>query len=345
MKASRGMVGQPGKERRTTAATSPSPRERDSSARRVQEPDEIGRHHQALVDDSARTVKLGVLQLVVSRSARLAAQAGANGVVQRYCDHPFCDDPDCHDRRNHRDPVPLGGDFQRDRARAMMDAEQRARFSHVTREQHAEAILQQGLRASRGGQGGAGAALGGDQGAAFQQNSRGFVHLGQDAGLPSGDRPTRFYSQFYADQGIPSQALTVYPGEEQLAAMRDDPDDPAGGRFRLPVDVPPQQISRIPLAVRPLGQEGPEHVPRAMPGATRQQLPPRWQGAQDDEILDGIRSSIPSLEQIEAATTVAELARIAERLRQLARIGHWQGGTDVEYRRMSARLTERLREL
>ncbi|MEW9698597.1 hypothetical protein [Paenibacillus sp. SI8] len=263
-------------------------------------------------------------------------------IIQRCsaCENDDCDngeicgnEPDIGSSR-----ISFGGSYRENRSNAVRSAEERSRFSHVTRDANVNSILQNGLMTNYGGIGGASQAIGSQQ---FQQHSQGHVHLGQDTGL-SDNRPSQFYQQFYGSQGIPNTTLTVYPGRQQLSQLHDDPDDTQGQRYRTTVDVPPSQIHPMPISVRPSGTIGVDYAPSQALSAVRQQLPPSFSGMSNSEMTSSLGSNIPNREMILAATSREEIGDIARRLRELARGGQFSNGTSQEYRELTNLIAQRM---
>lgn len=232
----------------------------------------------------------------------------------------------------------FGGLYREHSSNVLREAEERARFSHVTRNSNVDSILQNGLLTNHGGRGGASEAA---RSQAFQQHSQGHVHLGQDMGLTD-NRPSHFYQQFYNSKGIPNTTLTVYPGPQQLVHLQDDPDDRQGQRYRTTEDVPPDQIHPIPLTVRENGTIGADYTPSQALSSVRRQLPPSHSGMTNNEITASLGSNIPNRETILAATSREQLYEISRRLRELARQGMFNSGTSEAYRQMARLILERL---
>merc|ERR1719436_2320086 len=107
--------------------------------------------------------------------------------------------------------------------------------THVTRKQNVPSIVEEGLKASRGGHGGASDAAGSSE---FQKHSKGHVHL-----TKGGDRG-KFYEDFYNEKGIPCEKLDVVPPPSMK--FERDPDDSAPGRVRARRSIPPNRIFRHP---------------------------------------------------------------------------------------------------
>jgi hypothetical protein len=144
---------------------------------------------------------------------------------------------------------------------AVIEAMRKNLYSHVTPEKNLNGIVGvdgRGLDPSRGGSGGASEAA---QSAQFIRNSKGFVHLGNEAEAPLGKSPSKFYSQFLEGKGIKAATLNVtVPNHKSLV---EDPDDPQGGRYKTTDSIPKENIVHVPLRVafRPFGQIGADFAP------------------------------------------------------------------------------------
>lgn len=169
-------------------------------------------------------------------------------------------------------------------------------YSHVTRETNVAKIVGSqgaGLDPGFGGKGGASEAfkaIDASTAQTFSEHSRNFIHLGLDSEGRE-NRPSEFYSDFYARQGIESRVLHVTMPTG--ASVIPDPDDTQGGRYKTSSAISQQHIVHIPLstAFRAPGTIGADYAPEPFVRQATQEIGGRSVMQRTEDIRRAVHST------------------------------------------------------